>query len=118
MAHRIRLEQDHQDLIAQALLRSLDHKRQHVVKNAAKLAETERQYADAIDKFTGVVTVNQYDKSIFTWLADQIRHSGPLRDQETGRRVLDICEVCVKNRYDDYISDRYRFDHLFDIDSK
>lgn len=114
MGHRIRLEPDHQDLVAQALLRSLEHKRAHVVRNAAKLARTEHEYADAIEKLAGTVTCGQVNNNIFTWLADQIRHSGPLRDQELGRRVLDLCEVCARNRYEDYISDRgLQFNRLF-----
>lgn len=117
MAHRIRLEQDHQDLIAQALLRSLHYKERHVVKNREKLAETERQYIDAMEKFQKGITCGNVKNNIFTWLADQIKHSGPLKDQELGRRVMDLCAVCAQDRYDDYISDRgIRFSELFEID--
>lgn len=118
MAHRIQLEQDHQDLIEQALIRSLEHKRNHVVRSQAKLAETERQYRDALDKFRQPVVCGTLGKNIFTWLADQIRHSGPLRDLELGRRVLDLCDVCSRNRYDDYIADRgahARLEAMFEL---
>lgn len=114
MGHFVKLEPDHCELIDQALDRSLEYKRDHVVRNQTKIEETRRQYEDAKNKFGATIKIAQTSNNIFTWLADQIRHSGPLQHQELGRRVLDICEVCVKNRYDDYISDRgLQFDRLF-----
>ena len=115
--HKIRLEQDHLDLFQEAMLQSIDIKRRSVIKNANKIPETERQYADAMAKLTDTVTCGSLDKNLFTWIHDQLRHTPRLRDQELGLRVMQICDVCARDRYADYISARHastQFSHLFE----
>jgi hypothetical protein len=100
MAHQIHLRSDHAELILHALLKSLEIKSQTLKKDS--ILETQAQYEGAAEKLLEPVTCGRHNNNIFTWLADQIRHTPGLRDQELGRRVLDICDVCSRDRYYEY----------------
>lgn len=100
MAHQIHLRSDHQSLILTALLKSLEIKSEKLKPDS--LAETQHQYEGAAEKLMERVTCGRHNNNIFTWLADQIRHTPRLRDQELGMRVLQICDVCARDKYYEY----------------
>jgi hypothetical protein len=100
MAHQIQLRPDHQTLILTALLKSLEIKSQHLKPES--ILETQAQYEGAAEKLLENVTCGRHNNNIFTWLADQIRHTPGLRDQELGHRVLDICDVAARDKYYEY----------------
>lgn len=100
MAHQIHLKPRHAELVLKALLRSLEIKSETLKPET--IVETQHQYEGAAEKLLEPVVCGRHNNNIFTWLADQIRHTPRLRDQELGRRVLDICDVCARDRYHEY----------------
>jgi hypothetical protein len=100
MAHQIHLKPRHVELILNALLRSLEIK-SHNLKPET-MVQTQQQYEGAAEKLMLPVTCGRTTNNIFTWLADQIRHTPGLRDQELGMRVLQICDVCARDKYYEY----------------
>lgn len=100
MAHQIHLRSDHAALILTALLKSLEIKSQKLKPET--MAETQAQYEGAAEKLLLPVTCGRHTNNIFVWLADQIRHTPGLRDQELGMRVLQICDVCSRDKYYEY----------------
>lgn len=100
MAHQIHLRTDHQTIILTALLRSLEIKAQHLKPESHR--ETQAQYEGAAEKLLEPVVCGRISNNIFTWLADQIQHTPGLRDQELGMRVIQICQVCARDKYYEY----------------
>ena len=100
MAHQIHLKPRHTELILQALLKSLEIKSQNL--KADTMVKTQEQYEGAAEKLLEPVVCGRHTNNIFTWLADQIRHTPGLRDQELGMRVLQICDVCARDKYYEY----------------
>jgi hypothetical protein len=100
MAHQIHLQSRHVELILNALLKSLEIK-SHNLKPET-MEQTQQQYEGAAEKLLMPVTCGRHNNNIFTWLADQIRHTPGLRDQELGMRVLQICDVAARDRYYEY----------------
>lgn len=100
MAHQIHLKTRHTELILQALLKSLEIKSENLKPET--LAKTQQQYEDAAEKLMFTVVCGRTTNNIFTWIADQIRHTPGLRDQELGLHVLTICDVCARDKYYEY----------------
>lgn len=100
MAHQIHLKPRHTELILSALLQSLEIKAQHLKPETIK--ETQAQYEGAAEKLMLPVTCGRSNNNIFTWVADQIRHTPGLRDRELGMRVIQICDVAARDRYHEY----------------
>lgn len=100
MAHQIHLRNDHAELILKSLLKSLEIKSHNLKPDT--MAETQHQYEGAAEKLLQPVVCGRHTNNIFTWLSDQIRHTPGLRDQELGRRVLDLCDVCARDKYYEY----------------
>jgi len=100
MAHQIHLRSDHQHAILLALLKSLEIKAERLKEDS--LLETQAQYEGAAEKLLEPVVCGRHNKNIFVWLADQIRHTPRLRDQELGLHVLTICDVCARDKYYEY----------------
>jgi len=100
MAHQIHLKPRHTELILKGLLKSLEIKSENLKPET--VAQTQEQYEGAAEKLMFAVTCGRHNNNIFTWLADQIRHTPGLRDQELGRHILDLCDVCARDKYHEY----------------
>ena len=100
MAHQIHLRSDHQSLILTALLKSLEIKAERLKEDSIR--ETQAQYEGAAEKLMEPVVCGRTTNNIFVWLEDQIRHTPGLRDQELGMRVIQICQVCARDKYYEY----------------
>lgn len=100
MAHQIILRNDHAELILKSLLRSLEIKSQNLKPET--MVKTQQQYEEAAEKLLEPVVCGRFTNNIFVWLADQIKHTPGLRDQELGMRVIQICQVCAIDKYYEY----------------
>lgn len=100
MAHQIHLRSEHQELILKSLLQSLEIKSEKLKEQS--LRETQAQYEQAAEKLLEPVVCGRTTNNIFTWLEDQIRHTPGLREQELGMRVMQICQVCARDKYYEY----------------
>lgn len=98
MSYQIHLSPSDQIDFVQALLWSLESKSQ-VIRDPAKFRRTRSEYSDAAEKFLAPVTIHRASNNLFTWMADQMRHSPGVADTDLGQRVMATCDQARLNQY-------------------
>ena len=98
MSYYVHLSESDQIDCVQALLWSLESK-QEVIRDPAKFRRTRSEYSDAAEKFLQPVTIHRASNNLFTWMADQIRHSPGLPETDLGQRVIATCRAARLNQY-------------------
>lgn len=71
-------------------------------------------YEDARIKLGNSIEIKNTNVNLFTWILDQLKHSGGLWDTSLCKNAVAIIEACVRNDYDHFSSIQV-FDSLFDI---
>lgn len=114
MAHTVKLKPEHQAVLLEALLCSLEAKAAFV--RAEKHAAAKKQYEDAGAKLLKSVSCGRIGETaadnLFGWIRDQLLHSGDFTHTELAQRAIDICEAAGNNQYDRFCN-RNIYDSLF-----
>jgi hypothetical protein len=71
-------------------------------------------YEDARAKLAHPIEVKNLKTNLFTWLKDQLQHSGNLWDTSLCKNAIAICDACSNNTYDHFASIQV-FDSLFEF---
>lgn len=101
MAHNITLTAEHQQILIEALYRSLQDKLDNRYRRSDP-EQTRAQYADAAEKLLRPVTCGRKETNLFTWIQDQIDHSPGVRDTEICQRACLIARYAANNRYTEF----------------
>ena len=106
MTHHIKLTRNHQRVLIEAILISMDIKDKKL-RNPDSKRIMEDYYNDAAKKvYDNDIECGKtgtYPKdNIFGWLRDQFFHSGRFPDTEFGKLAISICEACAHNEYDKF----------------
>ena len=114
MAHTVKLKTEHQMVLLEALLCSLEAKSKFV--KPEKHAEAVRQYEDAGKKILNSISCGRIgdtaSDNLFGWIKDQMTHSGDFSHTELAHRAIDICEAAGRNQYERFCN-RNIYDQLF-----
>jgi hypothetical protein len=99
------------------LREALDASKKIKLKKLQNVASRERMvemYEDARAKLAEPIEVKNTTVNLFTWILDQLKHSGHLWDTSLCKNATAICQSCIRDEYEHFASIQV-FDSLFEI---
>ena len=103
MAHTIHLIKEHKEVLLEALIQSMEIKEKKL-QNVETIDKMKAMYCDAAEKLLQPVECGRINHNLFTWLIDQIKHSGRLYTNELGQYAITICQAANEDRYKQFIN--------------
>lgn len=101
MAHTIKLTRNHQRVLLEAMIYSMDVKESRL-KKADSIEQMQRYYTDAAKKIIEPIECGSTKKNLFTWLKDQFYHTTNFDKTEFGQLAIAICDAASDNTYESY----------------